>query len=160
MSEGTKQLRVIGESKVLDTLVELLYDYRNQGRLLYSLLELMSYMMMYARLAEELCKKGVLHLVMEIMLLGDDFRSSYIRTGFEIFWSAIEGVGVECLAALNNQIYVTGLQKLLMRVIKDGYKLEDKCLRNEIVILINYLLSIPEMIPLFLTKLEVENGKS
>lgn len=52
MSEGTKQLRVIGESKVLDTLVELLYDYRNQGRLLYSLLELMSYMMMYAKLAE------------------------------------------------------------------------------------------------------------
>jgi hypothetical protein len=38
MSEGTKQLRVIHESKVLDTLVELLYDYRNQGRILYSLL--------------------------------------------------------------------------------------------------------------------------
>jgi hypothetical protein len=116
-------------------------------------------MMMYAKLAEELCKKGVLHLVMEIMLLGDDFRSSFIRTGFEIFWSAIEGVGVECLAALNSQIYISGLQKLLMKVIKEGYKLEDKCLRNEIIILINYLLSIPETIPLFLTKIEAENGK-
>lgn len=51
-------------------------------------------MTMYAKLAEELCKKGVLHLVMEIMLVGGDFRSGFIRTGFEIFWSAIEGVGV------------------------------------------------------------------
>lgn len=89
---------------------------------------------------------------MEIMLVGGDFRSGFIRTGFEIFWSAIEGVGVECLGALNNQIYITGVQKLLVRVIKEGYKLEDKCLRNEIVIFINYLLSIPETIPLFLTK--------
>lgn len=52
------------------------------------------------------------------MLLNNDFRSSFIRTGFEIFWSAIEGVGVECLIALNNQNYITGLQKLLMKVIK------------------------------------------
>jgi hypothetical protein len=64
------------------------------------------------------------------MLLGNDFRSGYIRTGFEIFWSAIEGVGVECLVALNNQVYISGIHKLLMRVIKEGYKLEDKCLRN------------------------------
>jgi hypothetical protein len=51
MREGTKQLRVIHESTILDTLVELLYDYRNQGRILYSLLELMSFMTMYAQLA-------------------------------------------------------------------------------------------------------------
>lgn len=49
---------------------------------------------MYSKLAEDLCKKGVLHLVMEVMLSGEDFRSGIIRTGFEIFWSAIEGVGV------------------------------------------------------------------
>ena len=53
-----------------------------------------------------------------------------IRTGFEIFWSAVEEVGVECLIALNNQEYVTGLQKLLVKVVGQGYKLEDKCLRN------------------------------
>lgn len=57
------------------------------------------------------------------MLLGNDFRSGFIRTGFEIFWSAIEGVGVECLVALNNQAYISGIHKLLMRVIKEGYKL-------------------------------------
>lgn len=87
-------------------------------------------MMMYAKLAQELCRRGVLHLVMEIMLTSDDFRSGLIRTGFEIFWSAIEEVGVECLVALSNQEYICGLQKLLVRVLQEGYKLEDKCLRN------------------------------
>ena len=36
-AEGTKQLRAIGDSKVLETIVELLYDYRNQNRIIYSL---------------------------------------------------------------------------------------------------------------------------
>ena len=49
--------------------------------------------------------------------MGEDFRSGLIRTGFEIFWSAIEEVGVECLVALNNQEHVTGLQKLLVKVV-------------------------------------------
>ena len=91
--------------------------------------------------------------------MNEDFRSNLIRTGFEIFWSAIEEVGVECLMALNNQEYVSGLQRLLVRVVGEGYKLEDKCLRNEIVILVNYLLSLPECIPLFLARQELENGK-
>ena len=70
MSAGTKHLRSISESKIVDTIVELLYDYRNQNRIIYALLELISYMMMYAKLAEDLCKKGVLHLIMEVMLNG------------------------------------------------------------------------------------------
>lgn len=94
----------------------------------------------------------MLHLVIEIMLIGQDFRSGLTRIGFEIFWSAIEGVGVECLTALSNQDYITGLQRLLVRVVNDGYKLDDKCLRNEIVILVNYLLTLPETIPLFLIR--------
>jgi hypothetical protein len=52
MNEGTKHLIALSESKVLEALVDLLYDYRNQGRLIYSLLESMSFMMMYAKLAE------------------------------------------------------------------------------------------------------------
>lgn len=75
-------------------------------------------MMMYARLADELCKRGVLHLVAEIMLIDDDFRSGLIRTGFEIFWSAIEGIGVDCLIALAGQEYITGFQKLFVKVVK------------------------------------------
>lgn len=72
---------------------------------------------MYAQLARQLCKRGVLHLVIEIMLASDDFRSSLIRTGFEIFWPAIEEVGIESLVAISTQEYVNGIQKLLVRVV-------------------------------------------
>jgi hypothetical protein len=87
-------------------------------------------MMMYNKLAYELCQRGILHLVLEIMLVSNDFRSILIKTGFEIFWSAIEGVGVQSLEVLSTQEYVSSLRYLFVRVIKEGYKLEDKCLRN------------------------------
>ena len=87
-------------------------------------------MMMYGRLAEELCKKRVLPIVLEIMLSAPHYGSGLIRLGFEILWSAIEGVGAECLTSLAKQEYVDGLHNLLMVVVKEGYKLDDKCLRN------------------------------
>lgn len=150
MAEGTKQLRSLAESSALDAIVELLFDYRNQSKLVYSLLELVGFMMMYGRLAEELCNRGVLPVVLEVMLSAPTFGSGLIRLGFEIIWSAIEGVGGSCLEGLARQEYADGLQSLLSTVVKEGYKLEDKCLRNEIVILVNYLLSLPQAVPLFL----------
>lgn len=60
------------------------------------------------------------------------------------------------MAVLASQEYVTALRGMLIRVINEGYKLEDKCLRNELVILVNYLLALPEAVPLFLHK---ENSK-
>ena len=104
MCEGTKQLRAIAESEiVLKTIVDLLYDYRNQARSIYALFELMGAMMTYGKLAHDLCGRGVLHLIAEVMLSGDDFRNGLIRIGFEILWSAIEAVGVDCLIALASQ---------------------------------------------------------
>lgn len=37
---------------------------------------------MYNRLAYELCEKRVLHLILEIMLRSDDFRSNLVKTAF------------------------------------------------------------------------------
>ena len=68
-------------------------------------------------------------------------------------------MGTSCLEGLAVQAYVDGLQGLLGTVIKEGYKLEDKCLRNEIMILINYLLSLPQAVPLFLTPHEHPHNK-
>lgn len=53
-----------------------------------------------------------------------------VKTGFEIFWSAIEGVGVETLGELASQEYIFMVKDLFIKVIREGYKLEDKCLRN------------------------------
>lgn len=51
LSEGTKHLRAICSSKVIDAMVVILNDYENQPQILSTLTELISYMMMYNRLA-------------------------------------------------------------------------------------------------------------
>lgn len=93
------------------------------------------------------------------MLRCNDFRCDFVRVGFEIFWSAIEAVGIDALGELANQEYIFCLKDLFIKVIKQGYKLEDKCLRNEILILINYIISLPQTVELFLAKRETESGK-
>lgn len=35
------------------------------------------------------------------------------------------------------------LKNLFKTIMAEGYKLEDKCLRNELLILVNYMLAIP-----------------
>lgn len=44
------------------------------------------------------------------------------------------------------------LRRPFERVLKEGYKLDDKCLRNEICILINYVVTCIESHPFFLEK--------
>lgn len=87
-------------------------------------------MVQYNRLAYELCQRGIIHLIYEAMMLFDDFRNPIINVGLEIFWSSIEGVGVECLIGLLNEDYIFLLKDIFIKVIKEGYKLDDKCLRN------------------------------
>jgi hypothetical protein len=84
------------------------------------------------------------------MLISRDFRNPTIQIAFEIFWSCIEGVGVECMNALANQDYVWAIKNLFEKVVNEGYKLDDKCLRNELLILINYMLSLSGIIDLYL----------
>ena len=40
----------------------------------------------------------------------------------------------------SDQSVVTALRKPFENVIKKGYKLDDKCLRNELAILMNYVI--------------------
>jgi cilia- and flagella-associated protein 69 len=40
---------------------------------------------------------------------------------------------------------------------KNGYKLEDKCLRNEVSILINYLMADPKALYYFNERQETQN---
>lgn len=77
-----------------------------------------------------------------------------MNVGIQIFWSAIEGVGVECLTGLLNEEYIYLLKDVFVKVIKEGYKLDDKCLRNQLLILINYLIGLEDAVHLFLARKE------
>ena len=54
----------------------------------------------------------------------------------------IEVVGSSAIETMaSNQEVVLALRQPFERVLREGYKLDDKCLRNEICILINYVVT-------------------
>lgn len=71
----------------------------------------------------------------------DDFRSYIVKSCFEIIWNAIEAVGISSIQLFAAEDIITQLKRVFEDLMRNGYKLEDKCLRNELLILINYLLS-------------------
>jgi cilia- and flagella-associated protein 69 len=69
-----------------------------------------------------------------------DFRSYAVSIALDAIWNLVEVVGQPAVRSMaDDQQVVMGLRKPFENVIQKGYKLEDKCLRNELAILINYL---------------------
>ena len=62
-------------------------------------------------------------------------------------WNSIETLGREAVENIATEDIVFALRELFLDIMKKGYKLEDKCLRNEMLILINYIFTFPDMIP-------------
>jgi len=88
---------------------------------------------------------GVLKDLVLLMADSPDFRSYLVRISIEAIWNIIEVAGNEAVHTMANEgEIVLALRKIFERVLKEGYKLDDKCLRNELAILINYIVTCPE----------------
>lgn len=72
--------------------------------------------------------------------------------GFDIIWNVIDSVGIAALKSFSNEEIIYELKGLFESIMKTGYKLEDKGLRNEILILINYLMSDTQSLVYFYEK--------
>ena len=70
----------------------------------------------------------------------------------DIIWNVIDAVGVAALKSFATEEIVSELKALFEGLMKSGYKLEDKGLRNEMLILINYLMSDPKALHYFYEK--------
>lgn len=78
-----------------------------------------------------------------------DFRSYIVKSCFEIIWNAIEAVGISSIKLFATEDIISQLKRVFENIMKNGYKLEDKCLRNEVSILINYLMADPKALYYF-----------
>lgn len=59
----------------------------------------------------------------------------------DAIWNLIEVAGQSAISALaEDEVLITQLLQPIDNVIQKGYKLDDKCLRNELAILINYII--------------------
>jgi len=69
-----------------------------------------------------------------VLLIADtsDFRSEFVRMSIDAIWNIIEVCGSEATRTMATESEViASLRTVLERVLEEGYKLDDKCLRNE-----------------------------
>jgi hypothetical protein len=83
---------------------------------------------------------------------------SKTRFSFEIIWNAIDAVGVSAIKLFATEDIISQLKRVFENIMKNGYKLEDKCLRNELLILINYLMSDDKALYFFNDKSSLQNA--
>ncbi len=114
--------------------------YSKNYEYLLPILDLVSNCILYKGLAEKYSNFGILKDIVYVIFDCEDFRSYIVKSCFEIIWNAIEAVGVSCIKIFAAEDIISNLKRVFENIMKNGYKLEDKCLRNELLILINYLL--------------------
>ena len=80
-----------------------------------------------------------------------DFRSYVVSIAIEALWNLIEVGGKPAIhqLAICPEV-VPSLKIPFEMVLRRGYKKDDKCLRNEICVLLNYVVSSPESHGFFL----------
>jgi len=120
---GTKSLEAVSQSTLVDALLSLVLRYQTNPEYLYPLIETFSYMVMYKKLAQHLCAKQILRLVVDTVFLCEDFRSYMVRLCFEIIWNAIDGIGVSAVEVFVDREVVFELKNLFKTIMAEGYKL-------------------------------------
>lgn len=141
LTKGTKNLRAIHSSDLVEDIIFTMQLYAKHYEFLLPLLDLISNCILYKDLAQKFSNFGILKDIIYVVFDCEDFRSHIVRSCFEIIWNAIEAVGISCIKLFATEDIINQLKKVFENIMKSEYKLEDKCLRNELLILINYLMS-------------------
>jgi len=142
---GTRNLIGIANSDVPETLVSLLAENKKSIDVITLLIESLASCSLYEPNSHKFSSMGVLKDLVLLMADAPDFRSYIVRISIEAIWNIIEVVGNEAVKTMSTEgEIVLALRRIFERVLKEGYKLDDKCLRNELAILINYVVTCPD----------------
>lgn len=143
-NEGTRNLRLISNSNVLETLVYIItnnnYDDNTVIIVIYCILNCA----LFKINAEKLANLGVLKDLVCIISNTNDFRSLLVRVCIEAIWNILENGGKRACRMMAFEEIVNSLFLTFSNVIKNCFRLEDRNIRNDICILINYVVSSPE----------------
>ena len=94
---------------------------------------------------------GVGRDLVRIINQQSDFSSYVVSLAIEALWNLIEVGGKDAIEqlAIHPEV-VPSLVAPFELVLRQGYKKDDKCLRNEICVLLNYIVSNPSSHQFFL----------
>ena len=94
--------------------------------------------------AEKLANLGALKDCVLIISNSKDFRNLLVRCCIEAIWNILENGGQNACKMMAYEEIVNELFYTFNNVIKNCFRLEDRNIRNDICILINYVVSSPE----------------
>ena len=151
--KGTRNLIAISKSEVPETLVQILASGIRSKDMIISAIEAIGNTALYIKTAERYAYMGVMKDLVRVFTDSPVFRSYAVSVAMDAIWNIVEVVGQNAVHAMaSDQTVVIALRKPFENVIQRGYKLDDKCLRNELAILINYVIIEKESHPYFFEK--------
>jgi hypothetical protein len=151
-TEGTRNLRLISNSNVLETLVYIITNNAYNENCTIVVINIMINCALYRNNAEKLSNLGVLKDFVQIISNTNDFRSLLVRSCIEAIWNILENGGKGACRMMAFEEIVNALFYTFNNVIKNCFRLEDRNIRNDICILINYVVSSPESHNYFIYK--------
>jgi hypothetical protein len=151
-TEGTRNLRQVSQSNVLLSLVYVITNnvYNEDSTIL--VINTMLNCALFKNNAEKLAGLGVLKDLVQIIANTIDFRSLLVRVCIEAIWNILENGGRRACRMMAFEEIVNSLFHTFNTVIKNCFRLEDRNIRNDICILINYVVSSPESHVYFIYK--------
>lgn len=142
---GTRNLIGIAGSEMPEALVSLLAENKKTLDVITLVIEALASCSLYEPNSKKFSSMGVLKDLVLLMAEAPDFRSYIVRISIEAIWNIIEVVGNSAVKTMATEgEIILALRRVFERVLKEGYKLDDKCLRNELAILINYVVTCSE----------------
>lgn len=152
--EGNRNLKAIHHSSVPETLASLISE-QNVDTLsldtIISVIEAITAVTLYKPVAQRVSELGVGKDLVRIIQHTKDFRSYVVSQTIEALWNLIEVVGQDAVRELaRHPQVVPSLKQIFQVILEKGYKLDDKCLRNEVCVVLNYVVQQGDSHPFFL----------
>lgn len=145
---GNRNLKAFAESYVPVTLCRLLTEegvQRSSTDTMISVLEALTAVSYYEPIAQQVVELGVGRDLINIINESKDFRSYVVSLAIEALWNLIEVGGQVAITHLASYPEaIPSLKSQFDKVMKKGHKKDDKCLRNEICVLMNFIVSAGE----------------
>lgn len=142
--EGTRNLRLISNSNVLDSLVYIITNRLYEDEFMIIVINTILNCALYKVNAEKLANLGILKDLVQIISDSTEFLSLKVRVCIEAIWNILENGGKRACIMMAFEEIVNSLFHTFNNVIPDCNKIEERNTRNDICILINYVVSSNE----------------
>lgn len=134
--KGTYHLRAIEASAIPEALVSVMADHVLNFEIVGHIVQAVSALSIYAPLAIKIGNLGALKDLIVIICSLHSFRDPLINVCIECIWNILEHCGDDCLDTLAREELIIAIRDTVSKLVAGGYKLADRKLRNELMILV------------------------